>query len=169
MTPIAAAVRELMAAGVTGDALVTAIERLELSLDRRTPGAKRTARWRENKRHKASQSVTCDVVSPPSMVSPITPSLTPPSSDAPCGATEKGLFERGRQVCGQASGGLIAKLLKAKNRDIALARAAIETASTKANPREYLAAIITGGTPSISGRRKTADEEFYGTGIPGII
>lgn len=61
MTVIAAALRELMAAGVTGDALVTAIERIETaSLPSRTPGALRQQRYRE--RHKASQSVTSDVV-----------------------------------------------------------------------------------------------------------
>lgn len=59
MSVIAAALRELMAAGVTGDALVTAIERIETaSLPHRTPGALRQQRYRE--RHKSSQSVTSD-------------------------------------------------------------------------------------------------------------
>lgn len=57
MITMAAVVRELVAAGVTGDALVTAIERIEAaSAPKRSAGAERTARWRE--RHKASQSVT---------------------------------------------------------------------------------------------------------------
>lgn len=61
MTVIAAALRELIAAGVTGDALVTAVERIEsASQPRRTPGALRQQRYRE--RHKASQSVTSDEV-----------------------------------------------------------------------------------------------------------
>jgi hypothetical protein len=56
---ISAALRELMAAGVTGDALVTAVERIETALEpRRTPGALRQQRYRE--RHKASQIVTSD-------------------------------------------------------------------------------------------------------------
>ena len=56
---IAAALRELIAAGVTGDALVTAVERIEVAtLPRRTAHAERQARYRE--RHKASQSVTSD-------------------------------------------------------------------------------------------------------------
>jgi hypothetical protein len=59
---IATAVRHLMAAGVTGDALLSAIEELEADVRAepkpRTPGAIRTERWRRNK---ASQSVTCDV------------------------------------------------------------------------------------------------------------
>lgn len=56
---IAAAVRELLAAGVTGDALVLAIERMEdvASAPRElSPGAVRTRRWRE--RHRASPNVT---------------------------------------------------------------------------------------------------------------
>lgn len=59
MTVISAALRELMAAGVTGDALVTAVERIETALQpRRTPAALRQQRYRE--RNKASQSVTSD-------------------------------------------------------------------------------------------------------------
>lgn len=57
---IAAALRELIAAGVTGDALVTAIERIEeASNPKRSNGAERTARWREKK--KQTDSVTSDV------------------------------------------------------------------------------------------------------------
>jgi hypothetical protein len=54
------------------------------------------------------------------------------------------LFERGKDVLGNDAGGLIAKLKKAKGGSIALARAAIETASTKQNPREYVGAVIRG-------------------------
>jgi len=70
-------------------------------------------------------------------------------ADAP--AFERELFSRGKQVLGQSAGGLISKLLKSKGGDVALARAAIETASTKENPREYLsAAIRKGGTNGAS-------------------
>lgn len=58
-------------------------------------------------------------------------------------SAEKQLFERGKIVLGQNAGGQISKLLKAKG-SVALARAAIETASTKENPREYVAAILRG-------------------------
>ncbi len=58
---------------------------------------------------------------------------------------EAQLFRRGKEVLGQNAGGLIAKLLKAKGSNIALARAAIETASTKENPREYIGAVANGG------------------------
>jgi hypothetical protein len=37
---------------------------------------------------------------------------------------------------------MISKLLAAKDKNIALARAAIEQASTKAEPREYISAIL---------------------------
>lgn len=82
---------------------------------------------------------------------------------------ERQLFERGKQVAGKEAGGLIAKLLKAKKGDVALARAAIEMAATKHNPREYIGAVIAGGHASADGKRLTNDEQFWGIGrIPGI-
>lgn len=63
---IAVVMRELIAAGVTGDALVTAIERIEASLDPVvSAGAARTRRWRAKNEEasqasQASQNVTCD-------------------------------------------------------------------------------------------------------------
>lgn len=83
---------------------------------------------------------------------------------------EKDLFARGKQVAGQGAGGLIAKLLKAKGGNVALARAAIELAATKQNPREYLGAVIAGGQPSEDGKRLTNDEAYWGVGrTPGIM
>jgi hypothetical protein len=71
------------------------------------------------------------------------PSVDPPrASDA-----ETDLFRRGKEVLGDKAGGMIAQLLRAKDRNIALARAAIEQASTKQNPREYIGAIIKGQQP----------------------
>lgn len=52
------------------------------------------------------------------------------------------LYRRGKKILGAGAGGLIAKLLKAKGGNIALARAAIETASTKQDPREYVGALL---------------------------
>lgn len=58
--PVSIAAKHLMAAGVTGDALVTALAEIEAaSQPSRSKGAERQARYRE--RHKASQSVTSDV------------------------------------------------------------------------------------------------------------
>lgn len=77
---------------------------------------------------------------------------TPLASSDP----EKELFDRGKQVLGKSAGGLIANLLKAKGRNIALARAAIEQASTKQNPNEYIAAAIRGGVgPPAFAERET--------------
>lgn len=56
-------------------------------------------------------------------------------------SAETDYFHRGREVLGAKSGGMIAELLRAKG-NVALARAAIELASTKANPREYVGAMI---------------------------
>jgi hypothetical protein len=61
---------------------------------------------------------------------------------------EREYFERGRKVLGKGAGGLIGKLLKSKGGNVALARAAIEQASQKQNPTEYVAAICRG--PSMS-------------------
>ena len=65
-------------------------------------------------------------------------------SAPPTVSEEAQLFERGKQVLKQktGAGGLIAKLLKAKDGNVALARAAIEIASTKQDPKEYIGAII---------------------------
>lgn len=89
---IATSVKLLIAAGVTGDALVTAIEELENSQNPvKSIGAIRQHRYRE--RNKASQSVTnvTSVTPPPSspssLLSPIPPyNSTPPSPPPSCAA-----------------------------------------------------------------------------------
>lgn len=53
-------------------------------------------------------------------------------------------FRRIKTVCGPSAGGLGKKLLDAKGGSIPLARAAVEQASTKENPKEYIGAIIRG-------------------------
>lgn len=57
---------------------------------------------------------------------------------------EAELFKRGKEVLGKTGGGMVKNLLKAKQNNIPLARAAIEQASTKSDPREYIGAIIRG-------------------------
>jgi hypothetical protein len=80
---------------------------------------------------------------------------------APSGAASSNgefeLFERGKSILGNSSGGLIAKLLKTKNGDVALARSAIEMASTKQSPREYIGAIL---------RRMQADDPTHDPFMP---
>ncbi len=55
---------------------------------------------------------------------------------------EADLFRRGKAILGDSAGGLVKNLIKAKSGSIALARAAIEAASTKQDPREYIAGCI---------------------------
>lgn len=57
---------------------------------------------------------------------------------------EREFFQRGRQILGKSAGGQLAKLKAAKGHNVALARAAIETAATKDKPAEYIAAVIRG-------------------------
>lgn len=83
-----------------------------------------------------------------------------PKKDAAPAAPEVDLFRRGKEVLGKDAGGLIAKLLTAKQKNIALARAAIEQASTKSDPREYVGRIING--------QKQGETAWLG-GVEGII
>lgn len=64
----------------------------------------------------------------------------PPAAKTP----DAELFVRGREVLGKNCGGLISDLKKHHGGNIALARATIEQASTKADPREYIGAVIRG-------------------------
>ena len=91
-------------------------------------------------------TVTNTVTSVPSERAPAAPPIDP----------DKELFDRGKQVLGKSAGGQIVKLKAAKGGNIALARAAIEQASTKQNPSEYIAAVIRGGAgPPAFGERHT--------------
>ncbi len=60
------------------------------------------------------------------------------------GTPEFELYARGKEILGSDAGGLIAKLLKAKAGNPLLALAAILTAATKQNPREYIGALLRG-------------------------
>jgi hypothetical protein len=73
---------------------------------------------------------------------------------------EVDLFRRGKEILGQQSGGLIAQLLKSKSGKVTDARAAIETAAGKQNPREYIGGVI---------RKPTNSEPNWLDGIPGVI
>ncbi len=57
-------------------------------------------------------------------------------------AAERDFFARGREVLGKSAGGQLAKLLKSKGGNVALARSALESASQKNSPSEYLAGAI---------------------------
>ena len=72
------------------------------------------------------------------------PSSPSPKEAAPPSPAERerDLFRRGKEVLGQNAGGQIAKLVKIKNGSVDLARATIELASSKQDPREYVAKVI---------------------------
>jgi len=74
---------------------------------------------------------------------------------------EREYFLRGREVLGNKSGAMIANLLKAKGKNVALARSALEEASQKQNPIEYVAAICR-GPPAV--RPNTAHQQERQTG-----
>ena len=73
---------------------------------------------------------------------------------------EAELFRRGREILGSSAGGLVRRLLTSKSDNVALARATIETASTKGDPREYLGAVISNSGQSsrdMGGSRSSRD------------
>lgn len=55
---------------------------------------------------------------------------------------EKQYFDRSKEVLGPKANGMAAKLLKSKGRITAAARSVIETASTKSDPLQYVAAVV---------------------------
>jgi hypothetical protein len=55
---------------------------------------------------------------------------------------ERDYFIRGKALLGKSAGGLLAKLKASKGGNVALARAALETASTKENPKEYIGGVL---------------------------
>ena len=57
-------------------------------------------------------------------------------------APDARVYRRGREVLGKNAGAMITKLLKAKGGNIALAMAALETASTKNKPTEYIGGVV---------------------------
>lgn len=63
------------------------------------------------------------------------------AADAAPDDLEKQLFRRGKEILGDNSGGLIKNLVKAKG-SIAMARSALEVASGRADPREYIGACL---------------------------
>ncbi len=69
-------------------------------------------------------------------------SLFPNGNKAPNDNQESELYRRGKEILGPSGGGFIKNLLKAKGGSVPLARAAIETAATKNDPREYIGGVI---------------------------
>jgi uncharacterized protein YdaU (DUF1376 family) len=71
------------------------------------------------------------------------------------------LFRRGRELLGNSAGGLVKQLLQAKGGKITDARAALETAAGKSNPREYLGGVIR--------KKRDDDQPQWLDGIPGVL
>jgi hypothetical protein len=126
-----------------------------------------TSKFRQ-RNHRARNDVTRDMrdmrdppippssTSTPTPITPLTPhseflrnSAWPPTGGETAGPThadlERELFRRGKQICGETSGGLIANLLKSRQHDVALARSVVELAATKHDPREFIAAAAKNG------------------------
>lgn len=61
---------------------------------------------------------------------------------APPESEEKQVYELGKKLFGDNSGGFVKKLIVAKGESLPLAHAALLTAKTKTNPKEYIGAII---------------------------
>lgn len=73
---------------------------------------------------------------------------------------ESEYFTRGKKVLGADAGGLLVRLLNSKKKNVALARAAIEQASTKGDPREYIGRIIAG--PAAANERHGINDPLAG-------
>jgi hypothetical protein len=63
-------------------------------------------------------------------------------SKTPSQVAERELYRLGRQVFGKNGGGLTTSLLKLHRYEFAVTRAVIETAATKADPREYVMGLL---------------------------
>jgi len=57
---------------------------------------------------------------------------------------EADFYRRGREVLGASAGGMLTQLLRAKGGNVALARAAIEQASTRGDAKQYVGAMVRG-------------------------
>lgn len=130
---------------------------------REDSSAERAKQWRERKRTQANalerpdtdtdtdivpnnsnELLGREIARPP--IAAVTP--LPVSPEAP----DARVYRRGREVLGNSAGGIVKRLIVAKDGNLSLAAAAIETASTKADPKTYLMAIV-------NARQKDSDSE----------
>jgi hypothetical protein len=70
---------------------------------------------------------------------------------------EADYYRRGREVLGPSAGGVLTKLLRAKGLNVSLARAAIEQASTRGDPKQYVGAMIRNSGAQDDGASKRTD------------
>lgn len=104
--------------------------------------ADRQRRWREKRKSNGSVTDSNGIITEEKR--PETETETERKKDAPTAPPDqqKDYYVRVRQVLGARAGGLGAKLLAAKGKNIPLARSALERASIAANPTEYICKII---------------------------
>ena len=89
------------------------------------------------------------------------PKQAPLFPDVPRETTDEAeYFTRGKKVAGPDAGGLLVRLLNSKKGNVALARAAVEQASTKGDPREYIGRIING--PAAANERHGMNDPLAG-------
>lgn len=87
-----------------------------------------------------------------------------PKDDAPP-SEEKSYFDRFKEICGSSSGGLAAKLknhMLAQGKHLSDARAAVETAASKSNPKQYIGRILNQRGPDRPGREPDRPGMVYG-------
>ncbi len=98
---------------------------------------------------RSTSEASCDAYAPQTRTrsAPTVPITSAHASDAKASSPDLSdartrLYHRGKEVFGPRAGGLITKLLEAFGGNVALATAAVETASTKASPSEYIGGVI---------------------------
>jgi uncharacterized protein YdaU (DUF1376 family) len=155
----------------------------EATLQKNRTDKTRLEKTREEKKDAADAAPADSQGSQPTQPEPTTPQQqTKPQSqraveqpkpdlriipDAPASTAadlERDLYSRGKRILGANAGGLIAKLVKARG-CVELARASIEMAATKQDPREYIGRIV-----QRHGYERPRDDGIWRTPtMPGII
>jgi hypothetical protein len=113
----------LAAAGATAPVIIEVLRTQEGKKARKKPRQRKPTPTNANQ-HEATVTNTNQLEPTPSQIA------------------ERELFKLGRQVFGKNGGGLTTNLLKHHRYDFAVTRAVIETAATKADPREYVMGLL---------------------------
>lgn len=136
---VAAVIAALTEKGLIKDGRLTAWEKRQPK--REDGSAERSKEWRERKRTQANANEHRE--------DKIREEKKDAADAAPAVSKtdEAAYFDRAKAVLKDPKGGMAAQLFRAKGKNVALARSAIEMAATKSNPREYVGAIIRGADP----------------------
>jgi hypothetical protein len=120
----------LVAAGAPASAIV---ELLKFEDEKRAP---KKSKERDRQRAKRSNTKQQSATSSNNEQHP------PTSTETPSQTAERELFKRGKELCGPRAGGMITALIRSKDYDLKAAREVVDTAATKSDPREFIAAAI---------------------------